>query len=55
MNEDNIYGYRFRIKAHKHTSGAWCFGVNLSHNYGETYIYISFFKWGLSIGYMGDF
>ena len=28
----------------------WTFGVGLSHMFDETYIYINFFKWSITIG-----
>lgn len=39
----------------KHYSDSWSFGVNLSHQDVETYIYISFFKWSISIGKLVDY
>lgn len=35
--------------------GDWSFGICFNHRYwGETYLYINFFKWSISIGYMEE-
>ena len=39
-------GIEFKI----HPEKVWAFGISLSHWVEETYIYISFFKWVISIG-----
>ncbi len=40
------------IHVSKHLRGDWSFGVCLTHDdsLNETYIYINFFKWSISIG-----
>lgn len=50
MNEHN--GVKFRIKTEKHPSNMWSFCVGLSHFADETYLYINFFRWSVSIGYL---
>ena len=50
MGEHN--GVRFRIKTDKHPNGMWSFGICLSHFDDETYLYVNFFKWCVSIGYL---
>ena len=50
MNECN--GVRFRIKTDKHPNGMWSFCIALTHLVDETYLYISLFKWFISIGYL---
>ena len=41
---------KFGIKVDKHYDGAWSFGICLSHWAEETYIFINFWKWSVSIG-----
>lgn len=50
MNEKA--GYKFGIKAYRHFEGAWSFGVCFSHAFGETYLFINFAKWTVSIGWL---
>ena len=50
MNERS--GVRFRIKIDKYSSDLWNFSIGLSHFVDETYLYINFFKWAISIGYL---
>ena len=50
MNEKSNYG--FGIKVVKQFEGAWSFGSCISHFFGETYIFINFAKWSISIGYL---
>ena len=45
---------RFKTKVDKNPTGWWSFGVCLSHQDKETYVYINFFKWSISIGFMYD-
>ncbi len=42
----------FRVKIDKQPIGWWSFGICLSHQDEETYVYINLFKWSISIGYM---
>lgn len=51
---DNDMDIKFRTKVDKHPNGWWSFGVCLSHQDKETYVYINFFKWSISIGFMYD-
>ena len=44
--------YHFGIKVDKQFQGAWSFGSCISHSFGETYLFINFFKWTISIGYL---
>lgn len=34
----------------KMPKGLWSFGMCISHDYKETYVLISFFKWMVAIG-----
>lgn len=50
MNEHNVV--RFRIKMDKNQSNMWSFGIGISHFVDETYLYVNFFRWFISIGYL---
>lgn len=50
MNEKNNYG--FGIKVISQVDGAWSFGGCISHAFGETYLFINFAKWSISIGWL---
>lgn len=50
MGEYN--GLRFRIKIGKYSNNMWSFCIGLSHFVNEIYLYINFFKWSISIGYL---
>lgn len=50
MNEKN--GVRFRIRTDKYSGDMWSFCIGLSHFVDATYLYINFFKWVISIGYL---
>lgn len=50
MNERS--GYKFGIKANRQFEGAWSFGCCLSHAFGETYLFINFAIWTISIGWL---
>jgi len=50
MNEKLNYG--FDIKVDKHFEGMWSFGSGISHFCGETYLFINFAKWSISIGWL---
>ena len=50
MNEKLNYG--FGVKVNKHFKGAWSFGSCISHSLGETYLFINFAKWNISIGWL---
>lgn len=50
MNEKSNFG--FAIKVEKQTQGAWSFGSCISHSWGETYLFINFAKWSISIGWL---
>ena len=43
---------RFGISVDKHYPGMWSFGVCLSHCDRETYVYINFARWSVSIGFI---
>lgn len=51
---------KFDIKINEHPNGWWSFGICLSHEEysphqeNETYLYINFFKWSISIGFMHE-
>lgn len=50
MNENK--GYKFGAKINRHFEGAWSFGCCLSHAFGETYLFINFAIWTISIGWL---
>lgn len=50
MNEKT--GYGFGIKVLPLFEGHWSFGSCISHSFGETYLYINFAKWSISIGWL---
>ena len=41
---------KFGIRTDKHFKGMWSFCIGLSHFGKETYLYINFFRWSVSIG-----
>lgn len=41
---------KFQIAVAKQPEGWWNFGICLAHDTVETYIFINFFKWSISIG-----
>lgn len=43
---------KFSIRTNKHFKGMWSFGIGLSHFGKETYLYINFFRWCISIGFL---
>lgn len=44
--------YHFGIKVDKQFKGAWSFGSCVSHSFGETYLFINFAIWSISIGWL---
>lgn len=50
MNEKTDYG--FGIKVIPLFESSWSFGSCISHSFGETYLYINFAKWSISIGWL---
>lgn len=49
------YKTKFGIaKEAKYPKGIWSFGICLSHYREETYIFINFFRWSISIGKLYD-
>lgn len=50
MNSSNKI--KFKTIVDKNPKGWWSFGICLSHTIYETYLYINFFKWSVSIGYL---
>lgn len=50
MNEKT--GYGFGIDVTTHVGGSWSFGSCISHSFGETYLFINFAKWSVSIGWL---
>lgn len=50
MNEKLDYG--FGINVVTHFNGDWSFGSCISHSFGETYLFINFAKWSISIGWL---
>lgn len=50
MNEKT--DYRFGIKVSTYIDGGWSFGSCISHSFGETYLFINFLFWSISIGWL---
>jgi len=50
MNDNADYG--FGIKVNRMFEGAWSFGSCISHSFGQTYLFINFAKWSISIGWL---
>lgn len=50
MNEKTDYGFGFNVV--QTIEGCWSFGICLSHSFGETYLFIAFAKWSISIGWL---
>ena len=51
MNEKTDY-YGFGIRVDTQIQGVWSFGSCISHSFGETYLFINFAKWSISIGWL---
>ena len=50
MNEAS--GYKFGVEVNRQMPDAWSFGCCLSHVCGETYLFINFAIWTISIGWL---
>ena len=50
MNDKTDYG--FGIKVTTQPEGVWSFGSCISHSFGQTYLFINFAKWSISIGWL---
>lgn len=50
MNENN--NYKFGIKVDRMFDGSWSFGSCISHSFGQTYLFINFLFWSISIGWL---
>ena len=46
---------KFKIKTYKQSRDMWSFCIGLSHFVDETYLYINFFRWSISIGYLYEY
>ena len=51
MNDDNV---RFQVKIDEMLNSRWSIGICISHWADETYLYINFIKWSISIGFLYD-
>ena len=49
------YKRKFCIKVDNHEDDMWSFGIGLSHFVEETYLYINFYRWFISIGYLYEY
>lgn len=47
MNEGKL---KFGISVDKICAGGWSFGIGLSHDPEQTYLYINLIKWTLCVG-----
>lgn len=50
MNEKTKCGPGIRVT--RMPKGVWSFGICLSHAFKETYLFINFVKWSISIGWI---
>ena len=50
MNERT--GYKFGIKINRMFDDFWSFGSCISHSFGQTYLFINFAVWTISIGWL---
>lgn len=50
MNENG--DYKFGIKVDRMVEGFWSFGSCISHSCGQTYLFINFAVWSISIGWL---
>jgi len=41
---------RFGVTGHKYMKGQWIFGIAITHDEYETYLYVNLFKWSVAIG-----
>lgn len=48
--EIDEYKTKYGIQVDKLSKRQWSFGICLSHDEFETYLFINFFKWTISIG-----
>lgn len=46
---------KFKVDIFKNCKGMWSFGICLTHHFEETYVYINFFRWNISIGKLYTF
>lgn len=42
----------FGIRVHDTFEGTWGFGINLSHRFDETYVFINLFNKSITIGWL---
>ena len=45
---------KFGIQVDKMHDQSWSFGMCLSHQFNETYVFINFFRWSVSIGWLWE-
>lgn len=50
MNER--IGYKFGIKINRMFEDFWSFGSCITHSFGQTYLFINFAVWSISIGWL---
>lgn len=49
MNEKTGYGFSIKVRP---LFEGWSFGSCISHSFGETYLFINFARWSISIGWL---
>ena len=54
MGEDTKTRFRVLLTKRSPEDRMWSFGMCLSHWAEETYLYINFFRWSISIGKLYD-
>lgn len=50
MNEKS--NYKFGVQCDRIIKGNWSFGVCISHAFEETYLFINFAIWSISVGWL---
>lgn len=52
MNDKRNVKFGVKVDNYKNWNGMWSFGSCISHAFGELYLYINFYKWTISIGWI---
>ena len=53
MNDKHNVKFGIKVDSYKNWDGMWSFGSCISHTFlGELYLYINFYKWSISIGWI---
>lgn len=53
MSDKHNVKFGINVDSYKNWDGMWNFGIGISHTFlGELYLYITFYKWSISIGWI---